>query len=242
MTTDRNAAEVIAFRRAYQVLVDHSPEAPDSLLQAIGTLQAPVLKFPKRRGVLLSALVSLGVVLLALLGLVWLQQANWVAPVSTTAVPMPQAALVPVLRIRCVPERLDDSSLSCLNVIDATPAEFAAPWQELAASGITVTIELTFSEPMVIEAVGWSNIEEPTRFVLHHRARSISIRTDDNAVPLVKELADMPGTQQIQYSALSAKTLQITVTSTWQPESVDGSEVFDDLSIVEIEVLGYPVP
>jgi hypothetical protein len=242
MTTDRDTAEAIAFRKAYQLLVDNSPEAPDTLLQATVTLQAPVPATTRRRRVIGGGLVGLGVVLSVWLGVIWLGQATSVAPVATTEVPIPQAVSVPVLRIRCVPERLDDSTLSCVNAIDNTPAEFISPWQELTASGVLVSIELTFPERMVIEAVQWSNIEDRTRFLLHHRARSISIQTDNNPVALVQELADTPGTQQIQYSAIGARTLQITVTSTWPSETVEGSEPFDDLSIVEIAVLGYPAP
>lgn len=242
MTTDRDTAEAVAFRNAYQILVDRSPEAPDTLLQATGLVPDPVDESLRRRRVIVGGLVALGVVLSTLLGVVWMRQASVVAPVATTVVPTLQADAVPVLRIRCVPERLDDLTLSCLNVIDATPAEFISPWQELAASGITMTIELTFPEPMAIEAVDWSNIGEPTRFLLHHRARSISIQTDNNPVPLVAELSDTPGTQQIRYSAIGSRTIQFTVIDTWPPEAVEGSGPLEDLSIVEIAVLGYPAP
>ena len=242
MTTDRNTAEAVAFRSAYQILVDRSPEAPDTLLQATGIPPHPVGKSPRLRQVIVGGVVGLGVVLLTLLGIVWLRPATPLTPVATTAALTPQAVAVPVLRIRCVPERLDDSTLSCLNAIDTTPAEFISPWQELTASGITMTIELTFPDPMVIEAIDWSNIEDPTRFLLHHRARSISIQTDNNPVPLVEELADTTGTQQIRYSAIGSRTIHITVISTWPSEAVEGSDPFKDLSIVEIAVLGYPAP
>lgn len=78
--------------------------------------------------------------------------------------------------------------------MDGTQAEVISPLPGAAGS---LTFGLTFAEPTVIDAIHWSNIDDQTRFPLHHRARSLTIESHDSTVPLVVELADAPGTQRI---------------------------------------------
>lgn len=158
--------------------------------------------------------------------------------VATTAAQSDHAEPARV-SVHCEPETPDDSTVGCLNVVDGTEAEFISPWHGPAGS---VIVELTFAEPTVIDAIDWSNIDDQTLFPLHHRARSLTIQSDDSPIPLVVELADSPGTQRIGYAAIRASTLRITVTSTWPSESVDGAEPLEELSIEEIAVVGHPAP
>lgn len=52
-------------------------------------------------------------------------------------------------------------------------------------------------------------------------------------------MQNIPGTQQIDFSSLSTHQVTITINTAWPAEVVDG-QVFQELAIDEIEVIGRP--
>jgi hypothetical protein len=53
------------------------------------------------------------------------------------------------------------------------------------------------------------------------------------------ELENIPGTQAIDYAAVNANWIEITIQTAYQAEVTD-SEVFRDLAIDEIKIIGRP--
>lgn len=156
---------------------------------------------------------------------------------STTTATALETGPIEILEETCTPEGI--SSFICANLTSGTTDEYQVSWEENSAQGIT--IELSFLQPMAIEAIRWTNIEDATRFRQNYRAQSITILTQDSvAGPVPARLQDQQGTQVVPYAALNTTTLTIQVVEAYDAEVVDENR-FDELAIDEIEVIGRPV-
>jgi hypothetical protein len=181
----------------------------------------------------------LGVILIALFFNIFTGDPPEVTSSSTTTttafVPQEEAP-IDILSETCTPQGI--GTLICSNLTNGGPEEFQVSWEENAEDGIR--IELTFREPMAITEIQWTNIEDATRFQQNYRAKSLTILAQDSLAEYPVELQDAQGTQVVRYTALSTTTLQINVIDAYLATPV-ADDVFDELAIVEIVVVGRPV-
>lgn len=207
------------------------PTAPRPAVQATAGVRAALA---------ISGLL-LGVILIALFFNIFSgDDPGAVASTSSTSTTVAQAVEtgpIEVLDQTCTPQGI--SNLICANLTSGNADEYQVSWEETADQG--VTIELTFREQMAITQILWTNIEDETRFRQNYRAQGLTILADDavaGAHPV--RLQDQRGTQQVPFSSLNTIKLTIHIETTYQAEEVE-QDIFDELAIVEIEVIGRPV-
>lgn len=207
------------------------PTAPRPAVQATAGVRAALA---------ISGLL-LGVIVIALLFNVFTGN-DPVAASSTTTTPttpasIPEPGPIDILDETCIPEGI--GSLICSNLTSGTLDEFQVNWLETADDGVQITF--TFSIPMAITAIHWTNIDDTTRFQQNYRASSITILAQDSVAGATPaRLEDRQGTQVVDYSALNTSTLVITIVDAYQAEIVDDN-TFDELAVDEIEIWGRPV-
>lgn len=156
---------------------------------------------------------------------------------STTSSPAQENAVIPILRPTCDPEGL--GSYACTNLTGGTSDEFQVNWETLEADEETLQIRLDFSQAMTVSRIEWVNIAEETRFKQNHRARGITIDADNQVTSVSVTLEDTPGLQDVNYAALNANYIIITVHSTHRSQVIGGNS-FPELAIDEITVWGRP--
>jgi hypothetical protein len=100
------------------------------------------------------------------------------------------------------------------------------------------TITLKFAEQVSIRSILWSNIEDPDRFAQNYKVARISI-SDDTDIPLPDRPRERARPQVIPYVSLPTFELVIEITAEYGATDVGGN-VFEDMAIAEIEVLGNP--
>ncbi|MCI0425994.1 MAG: hypothetical protein L0Z47_09140 [Actinobacteria bacterium] len=144
---------------------------------------------------------------------------------------------IEVIRVDCDPVGL--GSFACSNLIAGEGSEFQVNWEELEAANETLTITLYFREPMTVSFIEWSNISDQLRFSQNHRARGLLLNSDNQVSEWVWELENTPGLQIIDYAALEATWIEITITSTHRAEVSEGN-VFSEIAIDEIIPWGRP--
>jgi hypothetical protein len=154
---------------------------------------------------------------------------------STTIASIVEPGPVEILDEQCTPAGI--GNLICANLTSGTSEEYQVSWEE-AEDGVTIL--LSFLEPIAITGIQWTNIEDATRFRQNYRAQSLTIQAQDALTPVPVRLQDQQGTQQVRYSALNTATLEIKIADVYQAERVD-DDIFDELAIVEIVVIGRPV-
>lgn len=132
------------------------------------------------------------------------------------------------------------AGFECGNLIDGNTGrdgEFQFNWVNLEP-GVSPTITLKFAEQVSIRSIVWSNIEDADRFAQNYKVQRVSI-SDDTDIPLPAELDQEAGSQVIPYVSLPTFELVIEITSAFGATDVDGN-VFEDMAIAEIEILGNP--
>ncbi|MFQ5523992.1 MAG: zinc-ribbon domain-containing protein [Acidimicrobiia bacterium] len=162
--------------------------------------------------------------------------ASTTAVAPTTAPEVLENEAIAILKAECTPPGL--GSFACSNLFSGSSAEYQIRWEELA-EGDTVKIKLFFSQPMVVTQILWKNIEDPVRFAQNYRARGLRIDAQGSLTEVPFELEDIPGTQAIDYAAVNANWIEITIQSAFQAEVVN-NQVFRELAIDEITVIGRP--
>lgn len=207
------------------------PTAPRPAVQATAGVRAALA---------ISALL-LGVILIALFFNIFTgddpEATGSTTTTSTTVPQVVETGPIEILEETCDPQGI--GSLICANLTSGTPDEYQVSWEENADQGVTIT--LSFFEPMAIEQILWTNIEDATRFRQNYRAQSLTILAQDSvAGPVPVRLQDQQGSQQVPYSALNTTTLEIHIVDTYAAEIVDDN-TFDELAIDEIEIIGRPV-
>jgi hypothetical protein len=156
---------------------------------------------------------------------------------TTTAPQVVENAAIPILRVDCDPQGL--GSYACSNLTAGVGNEFQVNWETLEADEDTLSIRLYFSQAMTVSRIEWANISDDTRFLQNHRARGITIDTNNQVTSFSTTLEDTPGVQIINYAALNADYIDITVHSTHRSQVVDGNS-WPELAIDEITVWGRP--
>lgn len=156
---------------------------------------------------------------------------------ATTPAQTPDPAPIPILSAECTPEGI--SSFTCSNLISGTDAEYQVDWEELEAAEESVTIRLLFSEAMIVTQIVWGNIADETRFLQNFRARGLTINAEGSVSTVPKELEDIPGRQNVDFAALNAHWIEITIESAHRAQVVNDN-VYGELAIDEISVIGRP--
>ena len=160
-----------------------------------------------------------------------------VASTSTTAPPVQENAPIPVISESCSVEPI--SSFVCANLTSDTEDSYQINWEDLQAEEGTLTIRLTFDQPMVVQQIQWRNLTDPVRFQQNYRPRGLVITADVQVVDFAHELEDVEGEQVFPYAAVGANWIQFEITSAWVATLTEGN-VFRDLAIEEITVIGRP--
>ncbi|MGQ0849803.1 MAG: hypothetical protein ACT4OP_11935 [Actinomycetota bacterium] len=229
----------------------HCEECGARLRQGpLPTAPRPAVQSPAGvRAVLAIAGLTLGVVLIALLinlfrdggGVV--SSTTLAAGASTTslAVQIADPAPIDILVANCTPEGLG-GDFSCSNLIDSNEGSFQVNYNELPDGEKSIIIELTFSQPMMVERILWTNLDDQVRFRRNYRAKGITIEAEANPFNLPQELQNAPGEQSFEFAAIRANWIRITVQSVYPAEVVEDQEPFDELAIEGITVIGYPAP
>jgi len=205
------------------------PTAPRPAVQATAGVRAALA---------ISGLL-LGVIVIALLFNIFTGEDPPSETTTTTSTTIPQiaeAGPIDILGETCTPQGI--GSFVCANLTSGTTDEFQVSWEETADAGVVIL--LTFREPMAINEIQWTNIDDATRFQQNYRAQSLVILAQDSLTPVPVTLQDQQGTQIVRYTALNTTTLEITVVDAYQAQVVDDN-VFDELAIDEITVIGRPV-
>jgi hypothetical protein len=158
------------------------------------------------------------------------------ATTSTTA----RAEPVPlnVLAVECSVDGI--SGFPCDNLIDGVTdrsGEYQFNWVQLEA-GTTPTITLKFAEQVLVRSILWTNVEDEDRFAQNWKVQRIAI-SDDNDIPLPTELQNEAGAQVVPYVSLPTFELTIDLTAAYSAVPT-GDNVFEELAIAEIQVLGNP--
>lgn len=163
--------------------------------------------------------------------------ADTVATETTTATtaPPPESRELDVLTVDCSVQGL--AGLGCENLADDGEGEYQINWDALE-EGQEVTIDLILEERSVITGVVWRNLDQddPGLFQ-NYRARNIRINGGDADISF--ELQNEGGAQPLLFSSLGTLSVTITIDSAYLPEPVEG-QVFSELAIKQIELLGYP--
>ena len=157
---------------------------------------------------------------------------------TTTTTARPEAVPLTVLAPVCDPEGL--SGFGCDKLVDGVTdrnGEYQFNWIQLEA-GATPTLTLKFAEPVLVRQILWTNIEDPDRFAQNLKVQRIAI-SDDNDIPLPTRLENEPGVQVISYISLPTTELTIEITEAYSAVAT-GDNVFEELAIAEIQVLGNP--
>jgi RNA polymerase subunit RPABC4/transcription elongation factor Spt4 len=157
---------------------------------------------------------------------------------TTTTAPAPEP--IEVLRVECQPADLMLSGFPCEDLVNARPGEFQVNWQALPPEE-SVTVTLVFPSPMVVRQIQWENLPDGDRFHQNYRAKTVEVMAEDFLVPFVLRLEDQPGLQVFPVASLGTNTLTFTITDAYLAEVVN-DQVFTELAIAEITVLGYPAP
>jgi hypothetical protein len=158
---------------------------------------------------------------------------------TSTSASVAEVAQIEVLGVECDPPGL--GSLVCANLTNGQGTEYQTNWEELDNQEGEITIRLSFRQPMIIDRLEWRNIDDETRFKQNYRARGLILEADGSLTQVNHELQDTPGSQTIDYPALNATFIDITVVSAYLHEVLDGN-TFPEIAIDEITVWGRPVP
>lgn len=162
-------------------------------------------------------------------------------PGSTTTSSAPPAENAPIEILTATCSHPGLGSYVCDNLTAGPGSEFQVNWEDLEAAEETLTIRLAFAQPMNVERIDWTNIADQNRFLQNHRAMGVTFDADNQLLPLSTNLEDSPGTQIIQWAALNANYVEITVHSTYRSQVVQDT-TFPELAIDEIVVIGRPAP
>ncbi len=155
---------------------------------------------------------------------------------STTTPVLAELAPIDILDVTCSREGI--GAFVCDNLISGTDAEYQFNYEDVP-EGETITIRLTFNQPMAVSRIDWVNLLDPTQFRRNYRARGIVINAQDSLQATPLQLEDLPGSQLIPYAAIDTNWIEITIESDFPAEVVEDN-VFTEMAIQEIQVIGRP--
>lgn len=155
---------------------------------------------------------------------------------SSTLTTSADLAPIDVLSVECLPPGI--GSFICENLTSGSDAEYQVNFEEIA-EGENIVIRLTFVQGMSITRIDWSNLTDPVRFKQNYRAHGIVVNAEEALTPVQFQLDDTPGTTEIDFAAMDADWIEITIETAYIAEVQEGN-VFTELAIDEITVIGRP--
>jgi hypothetical protein len=153
---------------------------------------------------------------------------------TTTTAPI-QPTPVDILDVECNVEAV--SGFSCDNLVDGSATnEWQVTWTGIDPT-VTPTITLKFNESVLVRQIIWTNITDEDRFLQNLKVQRINI-SDGNS-PYPTDLRNEPGPQSINWISLPVNQITIEITAEYPAVPV-GDQIFEELAIAEIQVLGTP--
>jgi hypothetical protein len=160
------------------------------------------------------------------------------ASATTTTTARTEPVPLNVLAVECSVDGI--SGFPCDNLIDGVTdrsGEYQFNWVQLDPD-TNPTITLKFAEQVLVRSILWTNVEDQDRFAQNWKVQRIAV-SDDNDIPLPTELKNEPGAQVIPYVSLPTFELTIELTEAYSAVPT-GDNVFEEIAIAEIQVLGNP--
>lgn len=136
------------------------------------------------------------------------------------------------IRVDCTGEL---ESFPCAALLDD---DLTTSWQ--ITQGI-IGAELTFwfARPVALEAIGFQNLTDDTRFARNARIRGMEIMTDDLSETTIAELPDSNDVAHfVDVSTIQTSSVTITITSAYPGASVGELEPFTELALAEVTFHG----
>lgn len=157
---------------------------------------------------------------------------------TSTTLQVDEPDILDPLDVQCSHEGVGE--FVCQNLISGSEALYQVNWEEMEANGETLTITIRFRSAVAISRIDWTNItNDETRFQRNYKARALTISSDDSLSDTQIDLQNIPGTQRVDFASLNTHQVTIEVQSAWPAQLIDG-QVFSELAIEEIEVIGRP--
>ena len=130
-----------------------------------------------------------------------------------------------------------NSSFVADNLIDGN---LATEWQDKSLSGRRAILTFRFSQPVAISQIEIYNLVEDDRFRRNYRIRGYSIKVDDLSLEITGQLADVNTRQVIDVASINTLVLELSVTSTFGSEAVEGGLPFTELALADVRFFGRP--
>lgn len=157
---------------------------------------------------------------------------------TSTTLQIAEPAVLDPLDVQCSSEGVGE--FVCQNLTSGSDALYQVNWEELEANGETLTITIRFRSAVAISRIDWTNItNDDTRFQRNYKARALTISSDDSLSDTQIDLQNIPGAQQVDFASLNTHQVTIQVNSAWPAQLID-EQVFSEMAIQEIEVIGRP--
>lgn len=157
---------------------------------------------------------------------------------TTTAFQVDEPEVLDPLDVTCSHDGVGE--FTCQNLTAGSESLYQVNWEQIEAEGDTLTITIRFRSAVAISRIDWTNItNDDTRFQRNYKARALTISSDDSLSDTQIDLQNIPGTQQVDFASLNTHQVTIEVNSAWPAQLIDG-QVFSELAIDEIEVIGRP--
>ncbi len=139
------------------------------------------------------------------------------------------------ISIECTTQ-FNDTNLACDNLIDDDDDTL---WQDNALEGVGAIFTITFSQPVALEQVTFTNLVDDERFTRNWRINGVQIIANDlSGLPMVGSLPNENTRDHVvETRTLGTTELIINVVSTYPSEALD-DKAFDELALAEIRFWG----
>jgi hypothetical protein len=121
------------------------------------------------------------------------------------------------------------------NLIDN---DLATEWQDRSLGGRGAELTFRFSQPVSINEIEIYNLPDDARFRANYRIQGFAITVNDLSFEITGRLDDDNIRQVIEVASIETRTLTLTVTSTYDSESMDSALPFDELALADVRFFG----
>lgn len=157
---------------------------------------------------------------------------------TTTTLQVTEPEVLDPLDVTCSQDGVGE--FVCQNLTAGSESLYQVNWEQIETEGDSLTITIRFRSAVAISRIDWTNItNDDTRFQRNYKARALTISSDDSLSDTQIDLQNIPGTQQVDFASLNTHQVTIQVNSAWPAQLIDG-QVFSEMAIDEIEVIGRP--
>jgi hypothetical protein len=161
-------------------------------------------------------------------------------PVTVASTSAPATTVPPVVIDELQPQSAEasselNSSFVAENLIDNN---LATEWQDRSLSGRGATLTFRFAQPVAITQIEIYNLPDEDRFKRNHRIKGYRINVDDLSLEITGQLLDVNTRQVIEVASINTLVLELSVTSTWESEAVEGGLPFTELALADVRFFG----